>query len=273
MRIALCNEVIRDLSFERQCALAASLGYDGLEIAPFTLDENPHLLPPSRRVALRRTMADSGVSLSGLHWLLMSPAGLSITSAEATPGTRDVIERLVGLCADLGGTLMVHGSPAQRRLPAQGADAARHRAINTLAQAARAAEQAGIVYCLEPLAPPLANFVTSIAEAAAIVRSIDNPALRTMIDCCAAGTSEAEQPDALIARWMPTGLLAHVHLNDPNMRGPGQGAMRFGPILAALRQQRYTGWIGVEPFEYAPDGPSCAARAIGYLRALLESES
>ena len=48
MLISLCNEVIRELPFE-QCAFARKVGYDGLEIAPFTLGEEPHLLPPSRR--------------------------------------------------------------------------------------------------------------------------------------------------------------------------------------------------------------------------------
>jgi D-psicose/D-tagatose/L-ribulose 3-epimerase len=70
---------------------------------------------------------------------------------------------------------------------------------------------------------------------------------------------------------MPGGVLAHVHFNDPNRRGPGQGAMRFTPILAALAAQRYDGWIGVEPFEYVPDGMGSAARAIGYLKGLVEA--
>ena len=35
MRISLCNEVIAGLPFAQQCELAAALGYDGLEPAPF----------------------------------------------------------------------------------------------------------------------------------------------------------------------------------------------------------------------------------------------
>jgi D-psicose/D-tagatose/L-ribulose 3-epimerase len=270
MRIALCNEVLRGEPFARQCELAAALGYDGLEVAPFTLGEAPHLLSAAARTALRRTAAEAGLDLSGLHWLLAAPAGLSITDPGAAKRTRDVIERLIGLCADLGGAYLVHGSPGQRRLPARDAAAARAHGAGMLAQAARAAERSGLVYCLEPLAPPDADFVTSIAEAARIVRAIGSPALRTIIDTCAAGTSESEPPAALIDRWMPTGLLAHMHLNDPNKRGPGQGAMRFGPVLAALRRHGYSGWIGVEPFDTVPDGPTSAARAIGLLRGLLE---
>jgi D-psicose/D-tagatose/L-ribulose 3-epimerase len=66
-------------------------------------------------------------------------------------------------------------------------------------------------------------------------------------------------------------MVAHVHLNDPNRRAPGQGDLRFGPILAALQRQGYAGIASVEPFVYEPDGPTCAARARGYLQGLLEA--
>jgi D-psicose/D-tagatose/L-ribulose 3-epimerase len=270
MRIALCNEVLRSHPFESQCAVAAALGYQGLEVAPFTLGENPHLLPASRRVALRRAAAEAGIVLTGLHWLLMEPSGLSITEPAAASRTADVMQRLIGLCADLGGTYMVHGSPGQRRLPQQGRGDAVNLALQLLGNAARQAKLLGITYCLEPLAPPAANFATTIAEAVEIMGQTGDGALRAMLDTCAAGNGEAETPERLIDRWMPQGVLAHVHLNDPNHRGPGQGAMRFAPILAALRAQNYAGWIGIEPFDYVPDGETCAARAIGYVHGLLE---
>jgi len=41
MRVSLCNEVIAELPFGRQCELAAALGYDGLEPAPFTWSDDP----------------------------------------------------------------------------------------------------------------------------------------------------------------------------------------------------------------------------------------
>lgn len=270
MRISLCNEVIRDLDFAAQCDLAARLGYDGLEVAPFTLDaEAPHRLPASRRAELRRGATDAGLPITSLHWLLVAPAGLSITSADAAIRARtlDVVERLIGLAADLGAVLLVHGSPQQRRVEASG-DAG--RAEETMAMAGAWAADAGLVYCLEPLDAAQTNWSTTVAEAADVVRRIANPALRTMIDACAAGNGETESVPALIERWMPSGLIAHVHLNDRNRRGPGQGQDRFWPILAALTRTGYAGLCAVEPFEYIPDGPTAAARAIGYLRGCAE---
>lgn len=270
MRIALCNEVVAELPFERQCALAAALGYDGLEVAPFTLDrEAPHLLPEARRAEVRGAAVAAGLPISSLHWLLVAPAGLSITDADTGVRARtlDVIQRLIGLAADLGARLLVHGSPAQRRLRVPD-DAA--RAEEAMARAGAWAAAAGLTYCLEPLAPREADWATTVAEAAEIVRRVGSPGLRTMVDCCAAGNGEAEAAAALLDRWMPSGLVAHVHLNDRNRRAPGQGTDRFGPVFAALRRASYGGWCAVEPFEYVPDGPSSAARAIGYLRGAEE---
>lgn len=271
MRVALCNEVLGGLPFERQVDLAARLGYDGFELAPFTLGPEPHLLPQPERARVRRLISDAGLEVVGLHWLLVAPPGLSITSADPAvrARTQDVLRGLVALCADLGGRVMVHGSPQQRRIaPEMDGAQARARALETLAAAAEAARTAGLVYCLEPQPPAKTEFVNSLAEAVAIVERIGNPALRTMLDTCAAA-SEAEAIPILIDRWVPAGMIAHVQLNDRDERAPGQGSDDFAPVLQALRRTRYAGAVSVEPFRYEPDGPTCAARAIGYLRGLL----
>jgi D-psicose/D-tagatose/L-ribulose 3-epimerase len=274
MRIALCNEVIAGMEFSRQCAFVAALGYDGLELAPFTLAEEPHLIGANLRGALRRAAAEAGIAITGLHWLLVKPTGLSITSEDEAvrAKTIDVIRRHIGLCAELGGRVLVHGSPGQRRLPdGPGAAAARERAIAAFAVAGEEAARAGVIYCLEPLAARETNFMNSLAEAIDIAQRIGNPHLRAMVDCSAAAVNETEPIADLLDRWLPTGLVAHIQVNDRNRRGPGQGEDRFAPILAALRRQRYDGVVAVEPFDYHPDGAASAARAIGYIRGILEA--
>jgi D-psicose/D-tagatose/L-ribulose 3-epimerase len=268
-RIALCNEVLRDMAFAAQCRHAAALGYDGIELAPFTLSETPHLLRPAEIAATRRMAEDAGLVIAGLHWLLIRPEGLSLTSEDAAirQTTTDIMCRLVDLCAELGGAYLVHGSPAQRRLPPD-PDAAGAWATDAFAQAGAAAAEAGVTYCVEPLSRHETNFINTIAEAAALVQAIGSPGLRTMLDVSAAGLTEDSTPDALLDQYLPTGLIAHVQVNDRNRRGPGQGTDRFAPVLRALQRGGYTGWIGVEPFDYVPDGPGSAARAIGYMRGV-----
>jgi D-psicose/D-tagatose/L-ribulose 3-epimerase len=274
MRISLCNEVIRELPLPEQFEFARKVGYDGLEIAPFTLGPEPHLLPATRRAELRKMAADAGSAITGLHYLMLAPAGLSITCSDSAQRARtvDVMRRLCDLAADLGARVLVHGSPAQRRLePGKESEGCKYGS-ECFAAVADAARQAGVTYCIEPLAPPEAQFVTTVEEAAAIVRSIASPSVQTMIDCSAAGRNEAQAIPDLIRQWLPTGLIAHIHFNDPNRRGPGEGDLAFAPILKALADAGYQGMASVEPFVYEPDGPSCAARAIGYLRGLREAQ-
>ena len=273
MRIALCNEVLGDMPLQRQCEYAASLGYDGLEIAPFTLGASPDKISTTEAARIRSTVEASGLVVTGLHWLLVKPDGLSLTDPDAAVRERtlQVMMHLIGLCAELGGAVLVHGSPKQRQIaPGETHGVALARLHDALAQVAMAAARVGVIYCIEPLSRQETALVNTIAEAADLVRAIDHPNLRTMIDCSAAGLTETESIPELIARWLPSGLIAHVQVNDPNRRGPGQGDMRFAPILAALKRHHYAGTIAVEPFDYSPDGPAAAAFSAGYLRGLLE---
>ena len=278
MKIALCNEVLKELPFAEQCRVAAALGYDGLEVAPFTLAADPMEIGDAQARAYGRIAHDHGLAVSGLHWLLVAPAGLSIVSADAALRGRStaVMQRLVELCALMGGRYLVHGSPRQRSVPpGETREAALARAQECLAAAAQTARQCGVTYCIEPLSRAETDLVNTVAEAVELVQAIGSPAFRTMIDCSAAGQEEREDIPALMRRWMPTGHIAHVQGNDPDRRGPGQGGMRFAPILAALREMQaaghYDGIVAVEPFDYVPDGMGSAARAIGYLRGLEEA--
>jgi len=273
MKLSLCNEVLAHWPLPRQCEYAAALGYHGLEIAPFTLAEAPEQIDGAQAARIRRTVESFGLVVTGLHWLLVKPAGLSVTTADAALRNRtvEVMKRLVGLCAELGGTVLVHGSPRQREVaPGDTLGIARERLADALRSVAEAAAAHGVVYCIEPLSRNETVLINTVDEAAALVRAVGHDSLRTMIDCSAAGQAESEPVDALIDRWLPTGLIAHIQLNDPNRRAPGQGEMKFGPILAALKRQHYDGVISVEPFDYHPDGAGAAAFAAGYLQGLLE---
>jgi sugar phosphate isomerase/epimerase len=276
MRIALCNEVLAGMPLQRQCEYAARLGYDGLEIAPFTLHASPDKISPADAAKIRATVEASGLVVTGLHWLLVKPEGLSLTDPDAAVRARtlEMMIHLIGICAELGGAVLVHGSPKQRQIaPGETHGVALARLRDALAQVALAAARVGVIYCIEPLSRQETALVNTIAEAAELVRSIDHPNLKTMIDCSAAGLTETDSVPSLIDRWLPTGLIAHIQVNDPNRRGPGQGEMKFAPILAALKRQNYAGTIAVEPFDYSPDGPAVAAFAAGYLRGLIEASA
>ena len=274
MRIALCNEVIAPMPFPRQCEYAAKLGYDGLEIAPYTLSDEPHRLGAAQIAAARAAASDAGIAVTGLHWLLVKPAGLSISTRDDAirKKTIDVMLALIDQCAELGGRYLVHGSPHQRRVdPGDSRAAAMARAQQSFAAVAERAAKAGVVYCIEPLSSEQTPLINTLEEAARMVREIQSSSIRSMLDCSAAGRMEKQPLAALVEQWLPQGVIAHVQLNDRNRRGPGQGEQKFAPLLAALKRHRYAGDLAVEPFDYVPDGPGAAARAIGYVRGVLEA--
>ena len=274
MRIALCNEVIAPMPFPQQCEYAAKLGYDGLEIAPYTLSDEPHRLGSAQIAAARAAAEDAGVAVTGLHWLLIKPAGLSISSKDENVRKRtiDVMLALIDQCAELGGRYLVHGSPHQRRVdPGETRAAALARARESFAAIAERAQKAGVVYCIEPLSSEQTPLINTLDEAARMVAEIGSPAVRSKLDCSSAGRMEKEPHNALVERWLPKGLIAHVQVNDRNRRGPGQGEQRFAPLFASLKKHGYRGDVAVEPFDYVPDGPGAAARAIGYIKGIMEA--
>jgi sugar phosphate isomerase/epimerase len=269
MKFAICNETYQGWEWEATCASVAEAGYDGIELAPFTFAEHVTSLDGVARAEIRSVAERAGLEIVGLHWLLVSPKGLSITSDDPAvrETTRNYLRDLVGLCRDVGGSVMVLGSPAQRRLPGEGQwGTAVERLTECLLPALDAAGEAGITLCLEPLPRPEADFVLTLAEAEHILARIQHPALKTILDIKSASSEGIPIPD-LAVQYAP--LIAHVHANDSNRRGPGFGDVDFKPILSALTSIGYRGYVSVEVFDYTPDPVTIARNSLEYLRTSL----
>lgn len=267
MRYAICNETFEDWEFARVCATAAELGYGGIEVAPFTLAPRITDVSAERRAELRRHAADAGIAVVGLHWLLAKTEGFTVTSPDATvrATTAHYLGELARGCRDLGGDLMVFGSPMQRRIPPGKTLAeATDFALDTFARALPEIEDAGIRVCLEPLAPTEADFLTTCAETVALLDRIGHPNFVLHLDVKAM-SSEAEPVPELIRKYAVRA--GHFHANDANRRGPGFGDTDFRPIFAALRESGYGGWVSVEVFDYTPDPLTIARESIRSMRA------
>lgn len=269
MKLSLCNEVLHPLPFDRQCALAASYGYAGMELAPFTLVDDPQTLDTAAAQHFRATAQSHGLVISSLHWLLVKPDGLSLVSSDSAvrQQTLSLLRRLIDFAAACGAAVLVHGSPKQRSpLPGQSLLDASARLQDALAGLAPHALAAGVTYCLEPLSRAETPVINTVAEAAAMVDRIGSPALRTMLDVSAASQAETAPVHEVLAHYLASGHIAHVQLNDKNRRGPGQGDTPQAPVLQVLKDMGYAGWMAVEPFIYQPDGPGCAEFSAAHVR-------
>lgn len=266
MRYAICNETFEGWDHARICRFVAELGYTGLELAPFTLAPRITDVTAERRQELRRQAEECGLQIIGLHWLLARTEGLHLTAADEAvrQRTADYLGELARCCRDLGGDILVFGSPAQRRIPAGASRAqATEYALDTFRRAAPTFAACGVRLCLEPLSPPEADFLNTCAEAVALLDRLNHPSFCLHQDVKAMATDEAPAPE-LIRRY--ASRTGHFHANDPNKRGPGFGNTDFVPIFQALRDTRYPGWVSVEVFDYTPDPETIARESLRYMK-------
>ncbi len=267
MKFAICNETYGAWPLEKICEDVKTCGYDGLEIAPFTLKENPAELTEADAERAAKVVRDHGLEVVGLHWLLVKPAGMHLTAADEAVRKKTIgfLQHLTRLCGAMGGAkVMVLGSPKQRNVEA---GVTYPQAFDRLAQACRkvceVAGPLGVTLALEPLSPKETNILQTAGETAQLIEAVGHPACRLHLDVKA--MSSEPDPIAKIIRDQARHL-AHFHANDPNLRGPGFGEMDFKPIAATLNEVGYKGYVSVEVFDYTPDPQTIARKSIEYLR-------
>jgi sugar phosphate isomerase/epimerase len=239
-------------------------------VAPFTLAKYATEVAPARRAELRRIASDAGLEIVGLHWLLAQTEGFYLTTPN--PGIRaataEYLCELVRLCADLGGHIMVLGSPKQRNLlPGVSHEEGMRLAADTLRRVTPELERHGVTLALEPLGPEEGDFLRTADLGVELMRMVDSPNCRLHLDVKAMSTEAV--PIVEILRKHRDNV-AHFHANDPNRRGPGMGEVDFLPIFKTLQEIGYAGWVSVEVFDYTPGPEHLALGSIRYMRETLE---
>lgn len=266
LRFAICNETFGGWDHARICDFAAATGYTGLEIAPFTLAPRITDVSAEQRRELRRVAEAAGLQIIGLHWLLAKTEGFHVTSDDPAirKATGIYLGELARACHDLGGDVLVFGSPLQRKvadgITKQQAD---DYAVDTFRYMLPMLDETGVRVGLEPLAAAETNYINTCAEAVALADRIGHPRVALHLDVKAMASESTPTPE-LIREHI--GRTIHVHANDATGRGPGMGDTDFQPILQALTKCRYSGWVSVEVFDYKPDPETIAVNSLRHLR-------
>jgi sugar phosphate isomerase/epimerase len=267
MKYAICNETFSGWDHARVCDLVASLGYGGLEIAPFTLAPLITDVNTAKRAEIRAHAETAGLKVIGLHWLLAKTTGFNLTSpdAEVRKRTGEYFSQLAIAAAELGGDILVLGSPLQRNVP-KGHTYAESEdfACDTLSYCLKTLDDTNVKLCLEPLTPKETDFMNTAASAVAIIEGLAHPLVKLHLDVKAMAAEPASREET-IRTFAPHTY--HFHANDENLRGPGTGAIDFKPIFAALKESNYNGWVSVEVFDYTPDPETIARESIAYMRS------
>ena len=272
-KFSICNETFGDWPFEKAFAFAAECGYQGIEIAPYTVANNVNDISAAKRSEIRRQIDAAGLQVTGLHWMLARTEGLHLTSPDRDVRTKtgEYLAALARFCADVGGKVLVFGSPQQRNL-ADGVSREQGLAFaaEVFDRALPVVEQTDTLLAIEPLSAKTTNFIRTGAEGADLVARMKSPRFQMILDCLAMASETIPMPELIRTHHK---LMVHFHANDPNRQGPGFGELDFVPIFQALADVDHQRWVSVEVFDFTPGPERLARESIGYMRKCLPTNA
>lgn len=270
-KYAMCNESMQGLPWEKQCEIVGTAGYKGIEIAPFSLvKDSVHELTPARRKEMVHAMRDHGLVCAGLHWLLTPPPqGLHLTTAEAAVRKKTVeyLHALIDFCGDLGGEVMVFGSPKQRSSRGTTVAEAKKNFAEGLRAVADHAQQRGVKILVEHLDHRQTDVVNTLAEAKEVMEMVGHPAIQIMFDFH--NTRDETEPfDVLIRRFFRWIHHVHVQEMDGKHLGCGNAVNDFVKGFQVLKDLGYDKWVSLEVFDFKPGGKVIAEESMRVLKQI-----
>ena len=267
MKFAICNEIFKEWNdIERTIAYVKEVGYDGIEIAPFTLAQYVTDISPATADKIAKKAEEVGLDVVGLHWVFVGPDGVYLNhpDAQIRERTCQYLKDLAQFCADIGGKVMIFGSPKQRNvMDGVSYDEAFGYAVGTFQGALPICADLGITICMEPLTHLETNFCASAEETMKLVKAVNHPNFKLMLDTKAMTFEEESRAD-LIRKY--ASHLCHYHANDENLNGPGWGDVDFAPIFQALKDIDFDGYVSVEVFEFEPGPEAIAKKSLEYMK-------
>ncbi len=271
MKYAICNEIFRDWEWEDIVDYVSSIGYDGIELAPFTVARDFGDITGDKTEALREKACSKGLEIIGLHWLLVAPEGLSLSSPDVKTRrkTAGYLKSLILFCSNMGGRLMVLGSPKQRNIhPGSTYRETYGYVKDIMNEVLPLAEDKGVHILIEPLGREVTNFITTAREAVQFIEDINHPNLRLNLDVKAMCSEDRPISEIIESS---KGYLEHFHANDPNGGGPGSGKLDYARIKHSLEKLEYSGYVSVEVFDLSMGAEQISENSIRYLRGIFEA--
>jgi len=277
MKYSICSDTFPGWTVEEIFTFAAKTGYEAVELASYSFCDSITEVSEAERQQIRAWADAAAVDIAGIHALFTPipnmrplhscPEWLQLNSAdpEVRERTKGYLKELIRFIGEVGGKNVVLGSAKSRSIPeeipyAEGWKMAR----DTLREAAEYCASYDVVLSLEPIHASLTNFINTPDDAMKMVRDVDHPNLRWMLDCFAAYNQGVDVPKAIREHGK---YLVHVHMNDENKSWPGTGKVDFPPIAKALKDVGYSGYLSLEVMDLNPDPETIAKEALAAMKA------
>jgi sugar phosphate isomerase/epimerase len=221
---------------EKGIARLASFGYDGVELVgePAQMDVDH----------IRRELAQHGVVASSIVSIYTPERDIVSSDESVRQNALDYVKGNIDLAATLGAQIVTLTPTACMKIVGE---APREQewawAVSTARSAAAYAGEHGVRLAVEPWNRYETYLINRVDQAADFVDEVDSPHIGVMADTFHMSIEEADIAAAIRAVGK---RLVHVHLADSNRAAPGQGHLDFTPIVQAIADVGYDGWISYE---------------------------
>ncbi len=245
MRLAISNIAWDVAEDEAIAALLHRVGVDAIDVAPGKYFPEPVKATEGEIAHVKRWWSERGIEITGMQALMFGTTGFNVFGPPAAQDA--MLQHLGAVCrigAELGAPRLVFGSPKNRDRTGLSDQQAMAVAAPFFLRLGDIAQSYGVLICLEPNPSCYgANFMTTSAETALVVRQVAHPSIRMQLDTGAL-TLNGEEPDAVLQNC--AGLIGHVHASEPDLLPLGDGATDHGKVVAALQQHLPTHLVTIE---------------------------
>jgi len=245
MRLAISNIAWDTAEDEAVATLLQRFAVDAIDVAPGKYFPEPTKATNGDIAQVKDWWAERGIEITGMQALLFGTTGLNLFgSAESQAALLTHLAAVCRIGAGLGATRVVFGSPKNRDRSGLNDQEALDMAIPFFRQLGDIAQASGVTICLEPNPTCYgANFMTTSAETAQVVKCVAHPAIQMQLDT---GAITINGESSLVVLHDCAELIGHVHASEPDLLPLGDGGTEHGQMAAALLQYLPTHVVSIE---------------------------
>lgn len=235
MRLAISNIAWDTAEDEAVATLLQQFAIDAIDVAPGKYFPEPANATDTDIAQVKDWWTGRGIEITGMQALLFGTTGLNVFGSAESQAA--LLKHLAAVCrigAGLGATRLVFGSPKNRDRSGLSDQEALEMASSFFRHLGDIALASGVTICLEPNPTCYgANFMTTSAETARVVKYVAHPAIRMQLDT---GALTINDENPLFVLYDDAALVGHVHASEPDLLPLGDGGTKHGQMAAALSQ-------------------------------------